>query len=97
MKTCEGHGWRSITGSGRIVLGECLVHQILFYPSANVAYVLIYDGRDATVGRFFTAIICYYKYTQCFDFGEGVYFAGGVYVESENAADRTTIVYTPLG
>jgi len=88
--------WKRIVGDGLICRGPCLVHDILFTPNAVNDTVSIYDGRDATTGRLFATLFTAVKVSWAFCLADGVRFDRGIYIDSLDGDQETTIVFTPL-
>jgi len=66
------------------------------YPSGNDRYVTIYDGRDATSGKLFNLVRASGKTTRHLNFGNGIPFDRGVYIDAQTPGEQTTIVFEPL-
>ena len=88
--------WVHIVGDGLVYEGPCLVHSVIMYPDANQDYVKVYDGRDATSGKFFVWLVSSTKTTKQLTFGDGVPFDQGIYVDAKDGVVETTVVFTPL-
>lgn len=69
---------------------------ISYYPSGSKRYTDIYDGRDGTVGKKFCRIRSGGTRSVHVNFGNGVPFDRGIYVDGEQSDEETTVVFEPL-
>ena len=88
--------WVVVKGDGLVYLGPCLVHNIIFFPDVAEDRADIYDGRDATSGKKFCRIEADVDRTRHLNFGQGVPFDVGIYIDGTDTAVETTVVFTPL-
>jgi hypothetical protein len=85
--------WQHVTGDGMAYDGPCIVKAIVFHPDTAADYADIYDGRDATSGTKFCRIENAVDSTLAIDFGDGVLFGKGVYVDGIDSAVETTVAF----
>lgn len=92
----EGAAWVRLAGSGRVVQGRCLILGALWRCNKNDEECLIYDGLDATSGRLFTKMVGDPDKFYPFDFGDGIEFAQGIYVDQTTVLDEVTIYFRQI-
>lgn len=88
--------WSRVGGNALVYVGRCLVHELVLEPNASSDYADVYDGRDATSGKYFCRLEAKTVSTWQLRFGPGVPFDGGIFVANESEETFTTVVYTPL-
>lgn len=89
----EGAAWVRVSGDGLAVEGPCLLLGILWRCDKNDDECLVYDGLDPTSGKPFTELVGDGDSFYHFDFGDGVEFASGVYIDQTRADDKATIYF----
>lgn len=87
----EGAAWVRIKGDGLAVEWPCLVTDILWFCRSDDDTLTVYDGLDATGGKPFMNWVGGDEETIHLNFGEGIEFSHGVYVDQTDAADVVTI------
>lgn len=87
-------GFVRVLGDGLAVRGACVVKGILWRCDKNNEECKVYDGRDATSGRLFASLIGGADSLYHFDFGDGVVFHEGVYVDQTTNNDEFTVYFT---
>ena len=88
--------WLRVAGDGLVHDGPCLVKAIVLHPDSAGDYADIYDGRDAVSGTKFCRVENAVDSTLPIDFGDGIIFGRGVYVDALDGAVETTIAFVPL-
>jgi hypothetical protein len=89
----EGKAFAVVKGDGRAVEGRCVVTDILWYCKSQGNQLFVYDGLDATSGRFFCRMSAGNTENLDVHLGEGVEFASGVYVDQSSTDDEVTICF----
>lgn len=92
----DGAAWTLVKGDGVAVQGRCLLLGLIFWPDVDTDYVDIYDGLDSTSGRKFCRVETAVSTTRHVQFGQGVEFSSGVYVDGVDPAVQTTIIFEQL-
>lgn len=87
--------WVRITGDGLAYSGPCDLTHIIFLPHAEVNYVELYDGRDATSGKKALRIKRATLTTGHIPLDPGLRFYLGIYVNARSRQDQTTVVFVP--
>jgi len=88
--------WIRVIGDGLIYDGPCIVRTIILWPHASSQYTDVYDGRDATSGTKFCRLDAFSAHTRHISLGQGVLFGRGIYVDTEDEEDETTVTFIPL-
>lgn len=88
--------WVKVAGDGLAFNGPCIVKAIVFHPDVATDYADIYDGRDATSGVKFCRVENAVDSTMVVDFGDGVVFGRGIFVDGYDSAVETTVTFIPL-
>jgi len=88
-----GVSWVRITGDGLAVQGPCVLHGLIVWPDSDGDYADVYDGLDATAGKKFCRVECAASTTRHVQFGQGVEFTAGVYVDGIDSAVQTTVLF----
>jgi len=88
--------WTRVVGDGIVFSGACKLLDIILWPDAATDYVDVYDGRDATAGKKFCRVEADVDETVHLNFGDGVPFDIGIYVDGADGVVQTTIVFEPL-
>ena len=88
--------WGRIAGDGCLYQGPCLIHSITFFPDVDTDYCDVYDGVDATSGKRFARYELATSTTRNYNYGVGVPFDQGIYIDGYDSAVETTVVFTPL-
>lgn len=88
--------WTRVVGDGAAYKGPCLLLDIFYYPSGSKRYVDIYDGLGTGAGKKFCRVRSEGTNDVHRNFGAGVPFDVGIYVDGEQSDEETTIVFQPL-
>lgn len=88
--------WTRVIGDGIAYEGSCLLLGIILWPDTAADYTDIYDGRDATSGKKFCRIEADVDRTRPLNFGRGVPFDTGIYIDGMDSAVETTVIFEPL-
>jgi len=88
--------WARLVGDGCLYQGACLVHSITFFPDSDADYCDVYDGIDKDSGKKFARYELSTSTTRNYNYGAGVPFDFGVYVDGYDSAVETTVVFTPV-
>lgn len=88
--------WVHIANDGLVYEGPCLVHSLTLWPEAIHDYANVYDGRDVVSGKLFVKMRSAPLITLHLDFGDGVPFDQGIYIDGIDVGVETTVVFTPI-
>lgn len=88
--------WVRVVGDGLAYEGACLLRSVIFWPDADADYADIYDGRDSSSGKKLCRIESGDSNTLALDFGEGIPFNIGIYIDGVDSAVQTTVVFHTL-
>jgi len=89
-----GVGFARVVGDGLAVRGSCIVLGYLWRCDKNDEECHVYDGRDAVSGRSFTKLIGNGNSFYTANFGVGIDFSEGVYVDQTTTNDEFTVYFT---
>lgn len=87
--------WLHIAGDGKVYSGPCRVTDVIFWPDAAADYVDIYDGGDAGSGKKFCRVEAAVAVTWHMNFGDGIPFDFGIYLDGKDDAVETTVAFIP--
>ena len=87
--------WVRIVGDGPVYSGRCLLHSVTLYGPGAGDSVIVYDGRDSISGKLFARFLAKVVNTEVYNFGVGVPFDQGIYLDGNDSEVETTVVFTP--
>jgi hypothetical protein len=88
--------WELVKGAGQAYSGPCLLTDVVFWPDSAADYVDIYDGRDTKSGEKFCRVEAAVAVTWHMNFGDGIPFSVGIYLDGKDSAVETTVAFIPL-
>jgi hypothetical protein len=93
----KGSGWRRLTADDIVQEGKAVLYGLVIRTSVTGGDVSIYDGLDASSGRFIDTFEGIANESRPISFGpRGIHIDRGIFVDIGSNVDSVLVLYDPV-